>query len=458
MLFFFYILHEPYIILPLGFTIMILSWVYGLWVFFFKPYKKYPVLNTSYFTSMADAILIIFWVKATGGFHSPFYALFYISVITIAFRYSYKTTLFVTLMYIGIYVLFVSNDIHVNYFEMTVRMTFLLLIGIASGLLSIDTMERIHDKIVMQKAVQSASLSEMKLRKLLKRLQEHIAQRRIFEVELQKAQTELEQKVASRTSDLKRSNELLKQEIAERNRAEDMLNYKIRELDTFIYRSTHDIRGPLSSLLGLINISRRETEEDSMLKNFEMMEKSVKRLDNILLDLLNVSLIKHGKVKPESICMKEMIEEVVSSVKGVNIHPSDFTFISSISSDKIFHSDKVLLTTVLQNLIENAYKYRDLKKEKRYVEITLNQSKDEIKLSIKDNGIGIPDKLKDQVFDMFFRGSLQSPGTGLGLYIVKNAVEKLGGTIDMKSKEGETTAFYLILPDLLTRGEEYTQI
>jgi signal transduction histidine kinase len=419
---------------------MSLAWLYGCYVLVFEPYKKYHLLLTSYFTTLADILLITVWIYATGGYQSPFYLLLYLSILTIALRYSFRVTLYAALLYMVTYVAAFSSQVEENYVEISIRMIYLLLTAIAGGFLSSEAMDRIRDKIIIEKSAQQARLAEMKLRKILARLREQIRERRKAEQKLHEAHDVLELNVQERTQDLQ-------QEITERKKVEEQLHFKIRELDTFIYRATHDIRGPLSSLLGLVNLAKTENRNDRLLPHLEMMEKSVRRLDSILLDLLNVSLLKHGKLKYVPLNLEEQVKEIIQSVRN-STHGAGVDFRLSVKPGEVFYNDKTLVQTILQNLIENSIKYRDMKTEQPYVAVKITTLLPGVlELEVSDNGIGIPDHLQDKVFDMFFRGSIQAQGTGLGLYIVKNAVEKLEGRIDLKSIPGTGTTVTILLPD-----------
>ncbi|HXH20364.1 MAG TPA: HAMP domain-containing sensor histidine kinase, partial [Chitinophagales bacterium] len=112
---------------------------------------------------------------------------------------------------------------------------------------------------------------------------------------------------------------------------------------------------------------------------------------------------------------------------------------------KPVRSNEDALRSILQNLIHNAILYRK-KGERATVQISVSEAPTQIIIRVKDNGIGIPEKIQGRVFEMFFRGSNESEGSGLGLYLVKNAVTKLNGSVTMKSAEGAGTEFIVTLP------------
>jgi len=102
----------------------------------------------------------------------------------------------------------------------------------------------------------------------------------------------------------------------------------------------------------------------------------------------------------------------------------------------------------LQNLISNAFQYHDTNKPKNEVKITVKTDKENAYFEVWDNGIGIPENYQSKIFDMFFRANTHTKGTGLGLYIVRDALEKLNGEITMASEEKEYTCFCVVIPNL----------
>ena len=118
-----------------------------------------------------------------------------------------------------------------------------------------------------------------------------------------------------------------------------------------------------------------------------------------------------------------------------------------VNQSHAFFSDEKLVSSLLQNLIDNAIKYRKIGYKRAYLKIYADEVKGWTQIKISDNGMGINEQLQDKVFDMFFRANEISQGTGLGLYIVKNTIEKMGGTIEFESEEGKGTCFTLYIPN-----------
>ena len=126
----------------------------------------------------------------------------------------------------------------------------------------------------------------------------------------------------------------------------------------------------------------------------------------------------------------------------------------AVEEPPAFFSDKNTLTTILQNLIVNAIKYKREADVAHQVSVEIVPKGNGIQLKVKDNGEGIKPEIQPKVFNMFYRGNKRSKGTGLGLYIVRQGTDKLGGTLQLKSKHGEGTTFVLAIPSWTHRADQ----
>lgn len=237
----------------------------------------------------------------------------------------------------------------------------------------------------------------------------------------------------------------ISRDISERKAFEIRLEEKIKELDTFIYRSSHDLKGPLASLQGLLNVAKSEIKDANSLQYLSLIERSVLHLDTILMDLLNITKITQGNLNIVDINLKEIITNIINSFENLPEYKNMECNIE-LNDCPILKSDKSLINNIFQNLIINAIKYRDKNKPTSIINIKSYCISDELIVKIEDNGEGIPESLQRSVFDMFFRGNTKSTGTGLGLYIVKNAIEKVGGRIYLESEEQKGSTFTMYLP------------
>ncbi|HXC03871.1 MAG TPA: PAS domain-containing sensor histidine kinase [Bacteroidia bacterium] len=233
-------------------------------------------------------------------------------------------------------------------------------------------------------------------------------------------------------------------DISEAVQTERLLQYKVNELNTFMYKATHDLRAPLSSLLGLIALAKQETNPESLQHYFGMIDESTRKMDKILVDLVDITKIAQGIPEISEVDLPTLVKDIVSSLENTPGY-REIVFSARLQLTRPFYSDPKLLHSILQNLLDNSAKYRS-GGHQNYVDVEAEETANAIKLYITDNGLGIAERYQQKVFNMFYRATLQSNGTGLGLYIVKNAIEKLGGTVELESREGVGTRVTLTLP------------
>jgi signal transduction histidine kinase len=232
--------------------------------------------------------------------------------------------------------------------------------------------------------------------------------------------------------------------VEEKNRELHKLN---EELDSFVYSVSHDLRAPLSSILGLISISKMAGEEDSLPTYLNKIETSVNKLDDFIKEIISYSRNVRLKVEVEEVDIKEMIEEVLEGLAYMN--PSEKIDVTLKSKDNIlFHTDKTRLRVILNNILSNAFRYYKGYINDSYIKVKIIYNNSRAIVTVEDNGIGIkPERLK-RVFDMFYRATDASNGSGLGLYIAKESIIKLEGTIEVESEYERGTTFTITIPDL----------
>lgn len=217
------------------------------------------------------------------------------------------------------------------------------------------------------------------------------------------------------------------------------------ELDRFVYSTSHDLRSPIASMLGLVNLARLEVKDQKSLELIGMIEQRVKKLDSVIADFLVLSRSKKSEVNLAPVSLNQLIDEVVSDVKFAKDAPA-IRLIYDRTTDFSFHSDFGLMKTVLGNLFSNSVKYHDIGKPDPYIRVFYRKLEDKVQIDVEDNGQGIRTESLDKIFDMFYRASSSSDGTGLGLYIVKESLAKLNGTIFVKSFYGSGSTFTILLP------------
>ncbi len=217
------------------------------------------------------------------------------------------------------------------------------------------------------------------------------------------------------------------------------------ELDRFVYSASHDLKSPISSVLGLINVSRL-TDNHIEIKNYlNMMEGRLLHLSKFIGDIASYSQNSRVSLNLTTVKLKNFIENYVA---GLTYLPeaSALKIKIEVPNELTIISDETRLEMVLGNIITNAFKYYDPSKEYRFVNIRSTVNEMSLQIEIQDNGVGIPSEYSDKIFDMFFSSDHKAKGAGLGLYIVKETLEKLNGTILVESKVGVGSKFKINLP------------
>lgn len=221
-----------------------------------------------------------------------------------------------------------------------------------------------------------------------------------------------------------------------------------QELDNFVYSVSHDLRAPISSVLGLIAISKLETDPNQLLYYETLKEKSLLKLDSFIKDILDYSRNSRIEVTPQKINWQEHITELALQFEYLP-EAKGFDVEINISQTDDFYTDLYRINIIVNNLISNAFRYSDLQKENRFLKITGDINQEKAFITVEDNGIGIAEEHQQKIFDMFYRASENSKGSGLGLYILKETLEKINGKIRLSSEIGKGTSFYVEIPNLI---------
>ncbi|QSE98819.1 hybrid sensor histidine kinase/response regulator [Fulvivirga lutea] len=216
------------------------------------------------------------------------------------------------------------------------------------------------------------------------------------------------------------------------------------ELEVLLYRIGHDLKGPVSSVEGLLNIMQMTSDYDKE-KFINMMSVRVGHLKKTLKVLRDVANIKYGKYIQYEIHVNQAIQEIIDSISS-NYNTSLVSINTLIDKKLKIKGDILLFKSIIQNLIENAIKYGADVNGRVTIELEIRESGNDILIKILDSGKGIPEPLQDKIFDMFYRGDERSDGSGLGLYIVKQAVEKLHGKIAVTTEVNKGTLFTILIP------------
>lgn len=225
----------------------------------------------------------------------------------------------------------------------------------------------------------------------------------------------------------------------------DELKKSNAELDRFVYSVSHDLRAPLSSVLGLVGIAEKTDGSDEMKTYLKMMRERIDALEKFIKDIIDYSRNARLDIEVEDIDLKALVLEVMDSLRFADEF-SSVEIKSKIPDGFYIKCDRLRLKVVLNNLVANALKYHDQLKDKKLLEIQAYHENGKYKIIVKDNGVGIHGDQLPKVFDMFYRASENSKGSGLGLYIAQETIKKMKGKISVESELSVGSAFQIELP------------
>jgi signal transduction histidine kinase len=234
-------------------------------------------------------------------------------------------------------------------------------------------------------------------------------------------------------------------DITDRKKVEEELKIRNTELDNFVYKVSHDLRAPLSSILGLVNLARLPGNDDNPMDYIDIIGRKVEDLDHFISDVLSHSKNLKMDISHTNVDFNTIISRTFTDLSYLDGASEMMVYRRVDEGD--FYTDPWRISEIFRNLVSNAIKYRQLENARPEIRIEVNASDLCTEIIFSDNGIGIEKENIAKIFEMFYRATEQSDGSGIGLYIVKNAVEKLGGTISVHSESGIGTTFTIILPN-----------
>ncbi|WP_157446847.1 sensor histidine kinase [Cytophaga aurantiaca] len=217
------------------------------------------------------------------------------------------------------------------------------------------------------------------------------------------------------------------------------------EMDHLVYSISHDLRAPIASALGLIEISKIESDPEKLKYYETLKEACLRRLDNFIFDILNY--LKNNRLEIE-ISPVPLKEEILNSIEMNSVYNENVAVTLDCDYEGEFHTDKNRLRMILNNIISNAFRYSKSTNNDKTVNIKVKNLSPNIEISIADNGVGINKEYIDKIFDMFFKTDEKTKGSGLGLYITKEAITKIQGSITVWSEKGVGSIFTITLPNL----------
>lgn len=253
-----------------------------------------------------------------------------------------------------------------------------------------------------------------------------VAERTQAENELTKFNVNLETMVHERTKELSKRN---------------------TELDNFVYSVSHDLRAPIASVLGLINLAKNDKDRAMATVYLDKIHSSALQQDNFIREILDQSRNSRLEVKKDEIQFEELIDETFNQLKFATSTGQAVEKIVDVKQASPFYSDRWRLKVILNNIISNSIRYRNGRDP--VIKINVNVTDQMAHFEIEDNGRGIAKEHIKNVYRMFYRATDDGAGSGLGLYIVKETIDKLQGSIAIESEEGKGTTVKLEIPELV---------
>jgi hypothetical protein len=236
----------------------------------------------------------------------------------------------------------------------------------------------------------------------------------------------------------------------QREQATEAQNEALRkmnqELDNFVYRVSHDLRAPIASVLGLIEVIEQQSDDDLTIQMLGLQRQSLNKMDNFIKDILDYSRNSRMEAVPEPIDLRGLCQGIFDQLCHLD-EGNPLQLILELPEHLAFCSDAKRLTMIFNNLISNAFRFKQWYADRPWLRIAASGNGQEVCITVSDNGQGIPEAHIGRIFEMFYRASDKRPGSGLGLYIVKEAVQKLGGGIAVTSVLDQGTEFVLRIPN-----------
>lgn len=231
----------------------------------------------------------------------------------------------------------------------------------------------------------------------------------------------------------------------------------IDEINLLLYKLSHDLRAPNSAIRGLVNTAKLEIENRKSYSDYlTLINKEALKLDAILKELSRNVEIKSGAIVISKISFEPLLKEVEKSLSHLS-GANSMRIEKVIGSTQPFFCHRHALFIIFQNLLENAIKYRKETDAENKIFISVSDENKGVRIILKDNGIGIDKNTLPHVFEMFYRGTLQSKGSGLGLFTVKNSITALRGKIEIESELGIGTRFSIYLPSAIAPNTSETK-
>lgn len=226
-----------------------------------------------------------------------------------------------------------------------------------------------------------------------------------------------------------------------------------QELNRFVYSVSHDLRSPIASVLGLIKVSEIEVADPMAQSLFKRIDQSTVKLDLLVNNIINYYKNSKASGVLEEINVKDLIDDVLNNLHFETKNAS-FDLETEIDQKVKFYGDAFRIRIILSHLISNAAKFKKPNQEKTNIKLRFEIGEAKVKIVVSDDGMGILNEHMEQIFKMFFKRKQELAGSGLGLYVVKEALSKMGGQIDVKSTPNEGSDFRINFPNHTLEEDE----
>ena len=220
-------------------------------------------------------------------------------------------------------------------------------------------------------------------------------------------------------------------------------------VEQFIHCCSHDLRSPLTSIKGLVNVAEYYPQSSDVQNCFRMIEDCTEKMDKLIHALEEFMTMHHYAISVENINCDVITDAVIEEFK-TEITSQSIVINKKMGTSQPTITDPLIFKHLFKHLFKNAISFQDSRKSDRYVDIEIKSEKHGIHLQIKDNGIGIPSIYHQKIFRPFFKASIQSTGLGMGLFLLNNLLKKINGSISHQSEENIGTTVTVLIPHLTT--------
>lgn len=273
-----------------------------------------------------------------------------------------------------------------------------------------------------------------------------VTERRVAQKQLIHLTATLESKVFERTRALKEEIQTRKEAELRIKKTNEELSKRNTELDNFVYSVSHDLRAPIASVLGLINLAKQDKNAKMKDTYLDLINKSALQQDHFIKEILDQSRNTRLEVNREQVFFSDIIAEAFEQLQYATQEAGQMEKLVQIDQPRVFYSDRWRLKVILNNLLSNAIRYRNGKDP--VIKVSVQFTGQAAHVVVEDNGKGIEREHLPNLYKMFYRATDDNAGSGLGLYIVKEAVDKLNGTISIESEVHVGTRVNLTIPEI----------